>query len=183
MGALDLYLDEQLSRGRAYFSPEEGLRALGLSPEAFAAAATDLIIRPGLMRPVQCTGPEKVLRSAAARPSTSWCSGSLCAIQKTSTWCKSRRNPSEQRLMQFARLCHGWASANTNSRSIRCTWSTVSLRKLMLSQRSRSKLRSTRANTTTYLGSCHTHGVRVKYNPITKSKQKTLLNCPVPVPC
>lgn len=42
MSALDRYLDEQLSRGRAYFSREEGLRALDLSPKAFAAAATRL---------------------------------------------------------------------------------------------------------------------------------------------
>lgn len=32
MGVLDRYLDEQLFRGRAYFSREEGLRALSLSP-------------------------------------------------------------------------------------------------------------------------------------------------------
>jgi predicted transcriptional regulator of viral defense system len=51
MGALDRYLDEQLSRGRAYFSREEGLRALDLSPEAFAAAATRLARKHRLASP------------------------------------------------------------------------------------------------------------------------------------
>lgn len=51
MGALDLYLDEQLSRGRAYFSREDGLQALGSSPEAFSAAATRLIKKRRLASP------------------------------------------------------------------------------------------------------------------------------------
>jgi predicted transcriptional regulator of viral defense system len=51
MGSLDRYLDEQLSRGRAYFSREEGVQALGLSPEAFSAAATRLTKRRRLTSP------------------------------------------------------------------------------------------------------------------------------------
>lgn len=51
MGALDRYLDEQLSRGRAYFSRGEGLQALGLSPEAFSAAATRLTKKQRLASP------------------------------------------------------------------------------------------------------------------------------------
>lgn len=51
MGALDQYLNEQLSRGRAYFSREEGLRALDLRPEAFAAAATRLARKHRLASP------------------------------------------------------------------------------------------------------------------------------------
>lgn len=51
MGPLDQYLDEQLSRGRAYFSREEGLQALGLSPETFSAAATRLGKRHRLASP------------------------------------------------------------------------------------------------------------------------------------
>lgn len=51
MGALDRYSDEQLSRGRAYFSREDGVRALGLSPEAFSAAATRLTKKRRLASP------------------------------------------------------------------------------------------------------------------------------------
>lgn len=51
MGALDRYLDEQLSRGRAYFNREEGLRALGLSPQAFMAAASRLARKHRLASP------------------------------------------------------------------------------------------------------------------------------------
>lgn len=51
MGALDRYLDEQLSRGRAYFSREDGLQALGSSPEAFSAAAARLIKKRRLASP------------------------------------------------------------------------------------------------------------------------------------
>jgi predicted transcriptional regulator of viral defense system len=51
MGALDRYLDEQLSRGRAYFTREEGLDALGLSQEAFSAAATRLTKKRRLASP------------------------------------------------------------------------------------------------------------------------------------
>ena len=48
---LDQYLDEQLSRGRACFSREEALAALGLSPEAFIAAASRLAKKQRLARP------------------------------------------------------------------------------------------------------------------------------------
>lgn len=51
MGALNRYLDEQLSRGRAYFSREEGLQALSLSPEAFTAAVTRLVKKQRLASP------------------------------------------------------------------------------------------------------------------------------------
>ncbi|MCL1926291.1 MAG: type IV toxin-antitoxin system AbiEi family antitoxin [Syntrophorhabdaceae bacterium] len=51
MGAFDRYLDTQLSHGKAYFSREEGLQALGLSPEAFTAAATRLIKKRRLVSP------------------------------------------------------------------------------------------------------------------------------------
>jgi predicted transcriptional regulator of viral defense system len=51
MGTLDRYLDEQLARGRAYFSREDGLQALGLSPEAFSAATTRLIKKRRLASP------------------------------------------------------------------------------------------------------------------------------------
>lgn len=55
MGALSLeqYLDEQLSRGRAWFSREEGLRALGSSPQAFMAAAGRLARKQKLASPRQ----------------------------------------------------------------------------------------------------------------------------------
>lgn len=51
MGALDQYLDKQLSRGRAYFSREEGLAALGLSLKAFSAAAARLAKKHRLASP------------------------------------------------------------------------------------------------------------------------------------
>jgi hypothetical protein len=51
MGVLDRYLDEQLSRGRAYFSREEGVMALGLSPQAFMAAAGRLARKQRLISP------------------------------------------------------------------------------------------------------------------------------------
>jgi predicted transcriptional regulator of viral defense system len=51
MGSLELYLDEQLSQGRAYFSREECLRALDLSPSAFAAAANRLARKHRLASP------------------------------------------------------------------------------------------------------------------------------------
>jgi predicted transcriptional regulator of viral defense system len=53
MGAADQYLNEQLSRGRAYFSREEGVQALGLNLEAFSAAATRLTKRHRLASPRQ----------------------------------------------------------------------------------------------------------------------------------
>jgi len=51
MGALEQYLDEQLSQGRAYFSREECLRVLDLSPSAFAAAANRLARKHRLASP------------------------------------------------------------------------------------------------------------------------------------
>lgn len=51
MGVLDRYLDEQLSRGRAYFSREESVMALGLSPQAFMAAAGRLARKQRLVSP------------------------------------------------------------------------------------------------------------------------------------
>ncbi len=51
MASLDYYLDEQLSRGRAYFSREEALEALGLSAEAFIAAAARLAKKHRLVSP------------------------------------------------------------------------------------------------------------------------------------
>ncbi|MCA9804008.1 MAG: type IV toxin-antitoxin system AbiEi family antitoxin domain-containing protein [Cyanobacteria bacterium HKST-UBA02] len=40
MRNLDQYLDEQLARGRYYFSKDEAIEALGVNAEAFTAAAT-----------------------------------------------------------------------------------------------------------------------------------------------
>jgi len=51
MPSLDQYLDVQLSRGRAYFSREEGLEALGLGQEAFIAAAARLAGKGRLASP------------------------------------------------------------------------------------------------------------------------------------
>ena len=51
MASFDQYLDKQLSRGRAYFSREEALEALGLSPEAFIAAAARLAKKHRLATP------------------------------------------------------------------------------------------------------------------------------------
>ncbi len=51
MASLEHYLDEQLSRGRAYFSREEALEALGLSSEAFIAAAGRLARKHRLASP------------------------------------------------------------------------------------------------------------------------------------
>ncbi|MCL2716768.1 MAG: type IV toxin-antitoxin system AbiEi family antitoxin [Alphaproteobacteria bacterium] len=53
MGIFARYLDDQLSRGRAWFSREEGLRALGLSAESFAAAAGRQIRKQRLVSPRQ----------------------------------------------------------------------------------------------------------------------------------
>jgi hypothetical protein len=53
MGALDRFLDEQLSRGRAYFSRADGLRALDSSPEAFSAAAARMAKKRRLASPRQ----------------------------------------------------------------------------------------------------------------------------------
>lgn len=51
MSALGRYLDERLSLGRAYFSREEGMCALGLSPEAFVAAVARLARKHRLVSP------------------------------------------------------------------------------------------------------------------------------------
>ena len=51
MAALDRYLDDQLARGRAWFSREDALRALGVSPNALAAALSRLIAKQRLANP------------------------------------------------------------------------------------------------------------------------------------
>jgi predicted transcriptional regulator of viral defense system len=51
MASLDHYLDEQLSRGRAWFSREEALDTLGLSSEAYIAAAGRLTKKHRLVSP------------------------------------------------------------------------------------------------------------------------------------
>ncbi len=51
MALLDQYLDQQLARGRAYFSRQEALRALGLVPQNFAAAISRLIRKRRLANP------------------------------------------------------------------------------------------------------------------------------------
>jgi predicted transcriptional regulator of viral defense system len=51
MASLDQYLDEQLARGRAYFSREEALGRLKLAPEAFSAALTRQIKKQRLANP------------------------------------------------------------------------------------------------------------------------------------
>jgi predicted transcriptional regulator of viral defense system len=51
MASLDQYLDQQLARGRAHFSREEALRALGLAPKNFAAAISRLIRKRRLANP------------------------------------------------------------------------------------------------------------------------------------
>ncbi len=51
MASLESYLDELLSRGRAYFSREEALAALGLKPPALAAAITRSVNKRRLANP------------------------------------------------------------------------------------------------------------------------------------
>jgi len=51
MTSLDHYIDELLSRGRAWFSREEALEALGLSSAAFIAAARRLARKQRLLSP------------------------------------------------------------------------------------------------------------------------------------
>ena len=51
MASLDRYLDELLSGGRAYFSREEALDALGLKSTAFIAAAGRLVKKHRLLSP------------------------------------------------------------------------------------------------------------------------------------
>lgn len=51
MATLNGYLDEQLASGRAYFSRQEALDALGLAPETLAAAISRLIKKRRLANP------------------------------------------------------------------------------------------------------------------------------------
>lgn len=51
MASVDHYLDELLSSGRAYFSREEAVEALGLSSAAFIAAARRLVKKHRLACP------------------------------------------------------------------------------------------------------------------------------------
>lgn len=51
MALLDRYLDEQLARGRGYFSREDALDALDLTTKALAAAVTRLIKKRRLANP------------------------------------------------------------------------------------------------------------------------------------
>ena len=51
MASLDQYLDEQLARGRAYFSRKEALNALGIVPETLAVAVSRLIKKRRLANP------------------------------------------------------------------------------------------------------------------------------------
>lgn len=51
MGALDGYLDDLLSRGRGWFTRDEGLAALGLSEAAFSAATVRLVRKHRLASP------------------------------------------------------------------------------------------------------------------------------------
>lgn len=51
MGAVEGFLDEQLAHGRMYFSREEALQELSISPAAFSAAATRLIKKRKLINP------------------------------------------------------------------------------------------------------------------------------------
>jgi predicted transcriptional regulator of viral defense system len=51
MAFADHYLDQQLGRGRAYFSRDEALKALGFAPQNFNAAINRLIKRGRLANP------------------------------------------------------------------------------------------------------------------------------------
>jgi len=51
MASLESYLDDLLARGRAYFSREEALAALGLKPPALAAAITRSVNKRRLANP------------------------------------------------------------------------------------------------------------------------------------
>jgi len=51
MATLDQYLDQQLARGRAYFSRKQALDALGLAPETLAVAVSRLIRKRRLANP------------------------------------------------------------------------------------------------------------------------------------
>lgn len=51
MASLDQFIEDQLIRGRAYFARKDALTALGLSPQALAAAITRLIKKGRLANP------------------------------------------------------------------------------------------------------------------------------------
>jgi len=51
MASLDGYLDQQLERGRAYFSRQEAQHALGLAPQSLAGAISRLIRKRRLANP------------------------------------------------------------------------------------------------------------------------------------
>lgn len=51
MKVLDNYLDEKLSRGRSFFSKDEALKYLKISPDAFTASATRLSKKSRLISP------------------------------------------------------------------------------------------------------------------------------------
>jgi predicted transcriptional regulator of viral defense system len=51
VASLDKYLDQQLLRGRIYFSAKDAAEASGQSPEAFSAAAIRLLKKGRLARP------------------------------------------------------------------------------------------------------------------------------------
>lgn len=51
MTPLDVYLDDQLARGRSYFSREDALGALRVTPEALAASVTRMVKRRRLANP------------------------------------------------------------------------------------------------------------------------------------
>ena len=51
MASLAHYLDDQLSRGRGYFSRDEAVKAAGIAPATFSTAATRLIKKRRLANP------------------------------------------------------------------------------------------------------------------------------------
>jgi len=51
MPSLDAYVEQQLERGRAYFSRDEALHALGVAPQNLAAAVSRLIRKRRLANP------------------------------------------------------------------------------------------------------------------------------------
>jgi hypothetical protein len=74
MGSLDVFLDDQLSRGRAYFDKPEAIRATGQSSAAFTAAASRLLRKHRLLSPKRSfyliTRPED--RAAGAPDPARW---------------------------------------------------------------------------------------------------------------
>jgi hypothetical protein len=53
MATLDQYLDDRLAQGRAYFSREDAMTALGSSPAALAMALTRQVTKGRLASPRQ----------------------------------------------------------------------------------------------------------------------------------